>query len=190
MSAFGPGVQFRYQRDLEPPDPAEGFSAIEERAFTRIHDAARTGRALLVWCDGVLMRSRSGRRVPASPDDLEVALNARDVLKRHEAEGWRLLGLSWHPDVGEGTVASAAVEACFARLREELGVAIEIAYCPHAAGPPVCWCRKPLPGLAVAFIHRHRLDPGQCVYVGAGSQDPGFARRLGFRYAAAAELFR
>jgi histidinol phosphatase-like enzyme len=111
------------------------------------------------------------------------------VLKRYEDDGWKLLGLSWQPEVGEGTVAAADVETCFTRLREQLGVAIEIAYCPHAAGPPVCWCRKPLPGLGVAFIHEHRLDPTQCVYVGAGPQDPGFARRLGFRYLPATELF-
>jgi histidinol phosphatase-like enzyme len=44
----------------------------------------------------------------------------------------------------------------------------------------VCWCRKPLPGLAVVAIERHRLDPGRCLYVGDGPQDPGLARRLGF----------
>ena len=67
-------------------------------------------------------------------------------------------------------------------MQELLGVAIEVVYCPHAGGPPICWCRKPLPGLGVVFIQRHRLDPSQCLYVGAGPQDPGFARRLGFRY--------
>lgn len=52
----------------------------------------------------------------------------------------------------------------------------------HAAGPPRCWCRKPLPGLGVVLIDRHRLDPPQCIYVGTGTLDPGFARRLGFQY--------
>ena len=72
----------------------------------------------------------------------------------------------------------AEVQAGFARMQELLGVAIEVEYCPHAGGPPICWCRKPLPGLGVVFIHRHRLDPSRCIYVGAGTQDPGFARRL------------
>jgi histidinol phosphatase-like enzyme len=61
-----------------------------------------------------------------------------------------------------------------------------IAWCPHAAGPPRCWCRKPLPGLGVAFVQRYKLDPAQCLYLGGGAQDPGFARKLGFTYRAAA----
>ena len=74
-------------------------------------------------------------------------------------------------------------------MQELLGVAIEVEYCPHAAGPPVCWCRKPLPGLGVVLIERHGLDPAACIYVGAGPQDPGFARRLGFQYRDADEFF-
>ena len=41
-------------------------------------------------------------------------------------------------------------------------------YCPHAAGPPQCWCRKPLPGLGVSLTHRQHLDPTACIYVGDG----------------------
>jgi histidinol phosphatase-like enzyme len=74
-------------------------------------------------------------------------------------------------------------------MREQLGVSIEILYCPHGAGPPICWCRKPLPGLGVVLIQRHRLDPSQCIYVASGPQDPGFARRLGFQYRAAEDFF-
>ena len=37
-------------------------------------------------------------------------------------------------------------------------------------------------GLGVVLQERHRLDPARCFYVGVGSQDPGFARRLGFDY--------
>jgi histidinol phosphatase-like enzyme len=74
-------------------------------------------------------------------------------------------------------------------MRELLGLEIEVEYCPHAPGPPNCWCRKPLPGLGVVLIHRHRLDPARCIYVGAGPQDPGFARRLGFAYQMAEQFF-
>jgi histidinol phosphatase-like enzyme len=77
----------------------------------------------------------------------------------------------------------------FGGLRDLLGVDIEVACCPHAGGPPACWCRKPLPGLGVLFQHRHALDPSRCIYVGSGAQDPGFARRLGFQYRGADEFF-
>jgi aryl-alcohol dehydrogenase-like predicted oxidoreductase/predicted kinase/histidinol phosphatase-like enzyme len=182
ISAFAPGVQFRHQRELEPPDPAEGFSQIETVAFQRTRDVSMTNRALIVWCDDVLLRSKSGGRSPSSAEDVHVLVERAAILRRYRDEGWRLLGLAWRPEIADQTLTIDQVQAGFARMQELLGVSMEILYCPHGAGPPICWCRKPLPGQAVVFIHRHRLDPPQCIYVGAGSQDPGFARRLGFQY--------
>jgi histidinol phosphatase-like enzyme len=96
--------------------------------------------------------------------------------------------LSWQPEIAARAQTPEGANAVFDRMRELLGVPIEVEFCPHAAGPPVCWCRKPLPGLAVLFQHRHRLDLAQCIYIGSGSQDPGFARRLGLRYVDASAL--
>jgi aryl-alcohol dehydrogenase-like predicted oxidoreductase/histidinol phosphatase-like enzyme/predicted kinase len=189
VAAFGPTAQFRCQRELEPPTLSEGFSRVDEMAFGRRRDPSFTGRALILWCDGVLVRSRSGQRTPVSAGDVEVIEGRADVLRRYQAEGWRLLALSWQPAVADKTASAADVDAVFARMRELLGVSIEVEYCAHGAGPPACWCRKPLPGLGVVFIERHRLDPTQCIYVGAGPQDPGFARRLGFRYCEADDFF-
>jgi histidinol phosphatase-like enzyme len=81
------------------------------------------------------------------------------------------------------------VDAVFEHMQAGLGVEMDIFYCPHGAGPPVCWCRKPLPGLGVLAIERHGLDPRRCRFVGAGPQDPGFARRLGFEYCDASQFF-
>jgi aryl-alcohol dehydrogenase-like predicted oxidoreductase/histidinol phosphatase-like enzyme/predicted kinase len=178
VTAFAPGVQFRYQRELEPPDPSEGFSRIDRIAFERRLEPSFGNRAVVIWGDGVLWRSRSGLRSPASADDVQIVAGCAEVLRRWKVDGYMLLGLLWQPD-----------PSALDRLREELGVAVEFEYCPHDAGPPVCWCRKPLPGLGVLFIHRHRLEPSRCVYVGAGPQDPGFARRLGFQYREASEFF-
>jgi len=188
-AAFPPTVQFRYQRELEPPDPTEGFARIDEVTFERRHDPSLENRAVIVWCDGVLQRSRAGRRTPRSPDDLDVPVERGALLRRYADDGWKVLGLSWLPEIAETTMTAADADAIFTRLRALLGVAIEVEYCPHAAGPPVCWCRKPLPGLGVVFQQRHRLDPSKCLYVGAGAQDPGFARRLGFAYRDASEFF-
>jgi len=192
-AAFGPGVQFRYQRELEPPQPDEGFDSIEVAHFVRRPRADYTRKAVLIWCDGVLRRSRSGKRTPdSSPDsrnDEDILTWRFEVLQQYRDAGWLLLGISWHPEVAEKQTTDADVQAGFARMRESSGVDIEIEYCPHAAGPPVCWCRKPLPGLGVMFIHRHQLDAAQCIYIGTGSQDPGFARRLGFQYQDADTFF-
>ena len=189
VAAFGPAVQFRYQRELEPPDVSEGFSRVDIRPFERRPDPSFDARAVIVWCDGVLLRSRSGRRVPVSASDVEALVERGAMLRRHAAEGWKILGTSWLPEIADRSMSVGDADAVFARLGELLGVEIEVEYCPHPAGPPTCWCRKPLPGLGVVFIQRHRLDPSQCIYVGSGSQDPGFARKLGFRYREADEFF-
>jgi HAD superfamily hydrolase (TIGR01662 family) len=188
-NAFLPSAQFRYQRELEPPDPSEGFSGIDTIAFERVRDPGFVHRAVLVWCDGVLMRSRSGRRVPATPEDLEVDAARADVLRRYREQGYAILGLTWQPEIADGSQSRESVAAVFAALNERTGVTIDVEVCPHAAGPPRCWCRKPLPGLGVLFIHRYKLDPAQCVYVGDGPQDPGFARRLGMPYRDATGFF-
>jgi aryl-alcohol dehydrogenase-like predicted oxidoreductase/histidinol phosphatase-like enzyme/predicted kinase len=188
-NVFGPTAQFRYQRELEPPDLAEGFSHIEQVEFERAHDPSRTNRAVVFWCEGVLRRSRSGQRSPVSAEDVDVLPGRADALRDLASDGWRLLSLSWLPEIAEGRMTAGQAAAAFTRTQELLGVPVEIAYCPHAAGPPMCWCRKPLPGLGVVFINRHKLDPQQCLYVGAGTQDPGLARRLGFQYRDAAEFF-
>jgi histidinol phosphatase-like enzyme len=145
---------------------------------------------LIVWCDDVLLRSRSGGRSPSSAEDVEVFVDRGAVLRRYQDEGWRLLGLSWRPEIADRTMTPEQADDGFARMQELLNVPIEVLYCPHGAGPPVCWCRKPLPGLGVVFIQRHQLDPSKCIYVGAGPQDPGFARRLGFQYRTAQDFFQ
>ena len=123
---LSPTAQFRYQRELEPPDPSEGFTHVEVMPFERRHDPSLTNRAVIVWCDGVLWRSRSGRRSPASPDDVEVFEGRADVLRRYEAEGWRLLGLSWQPEIADETVSPSQVNESLARMRALLGVALEV----------------------------------------------------------------
>jgi len=189
VSAFGPAVQFRYERSLEPPDPEECFAAIDTVPFQRRHDPSARNRALIVWCDGVLARSRSGQRSPSSPDDLEVVEPGGEILRRYAADGWPLLGLAWRPEIAEEKMSSAEVDACFDRMISALGVTIDVKYCPHGGGPPVCWCRKPLPGLGVVFVRQYQLDPAQCIYVGQGHQDAAFARRLGFQYREADAFF-
>ena len=160
---FLPGAQFKYRRELEPPDESEGFSHIEVVPFVRRQDSNFVNRAVIASCDDV--------------DDL-VRLASR--LSEFRDAGYRLLGISWQPEIAEGNRSEEVVKAMFARECERLGLDVDVECCPHAAGPPRCWCRKPLPGLGVVLIKRYQLDPAQCIYIGAGPHDTSFARRLGF----------
>jgi histidinol phosphatase-like enzyme len=187
--AFPPGVQFRHQRELEPPRLEEGFSRVEIVPFTRRPPPTRTGRAVVVWCDGILAHSRSGRRAPSSADDVLVPPSRASRLRRCHDEGFTLLGLAWRPEIAEGVLRPDQVEAAFARMKDLLDLPIEVLYCPHGAGPPQCWCRKPLPGLGVLAIERHALDPKHSFYVGQGTMDQAFARRLGFEFRDAEAFF-
>ena len=186
----------KYGRLLEPEEmrtiskrDVAAFAQIDETPFVRTRDRSFHERAVLVWCDGVLRRRRSAPGPGPNASNEEVFAERGGVLRRYRDDGWRVLGLSWQPEVADKTMSADEVRAGFERMQKLLGLEIEVEYCPHAAGPPVCWCRKPLPGLGVVFIERHRLDPAQCIFVGAGPQDPGFARRLGFQYQSADDFF-
>ena len=179
---FPPGVLFRYERELEPPDASEGFSAVEEVPFRREAAASLANRALVVWLDGVVWQSRGGARSPTTPDDVELLPGRLELLRRHADEGFLLLGLTWQPELEPGGASAEALEACFAVLRGRLGLPLPVSYCIHAAGPPVCWCRKPLPGLAVELVLRHGLDVARSLYLGKSRLDRTFAERVGFVY--------
>jgi aryl-alcohol dehydrogenase-like predicted oxidoreductase/histidinol phosphatase-like enzyme len=187
--AFAPGVIFRFQRELEPPEPVEGFAEIEQVPFVRRADPASSNRAVIVWADGVLRRSRAGHRTPLSADDLDVPSGAGEVLHRHASNGAAIIAIGWRPEIATAAMTAEAAAEIDARMVDELGVAMDVLSCPHAAGPPVCWCRKPMPGLGVLAVHRYHLDPGRTVYVGAGTQDPAFARRCGFQHVEPAIFF-
>ena len=182
VAAFRPTVQFRYQRELEPPDQSEGFAKIEAIPFVRRPPAGYANRAVILWCEDTLLRSKTGQRTPVDPDDVEVDDALAAVLRRDREDGYLILGLSWQPEIADATRTDADVAAIFAHMNALVGFPIDVEYCRHPAGPPSCWCRKPLPGLGVLLIHRHQLDPAQCVYIAGGSADPGFARKLGFKY--------
>lgn len=158
-SAFGPNAQFRWRRELEPPAADEGFDAIEVVAFER-RIAAAGRRGLIVHLDDALL---------AAP-------GFADALARWYAAGWHVAATAWQP-------APAFLE----RAAALAVVPLDIVSCPHPAGPPVCWCRKPLPGLGLVLARTHDLDLTASVHVGRGPADRGFAARLGMRFLDAEE---
>jgi histidinol phosphatase-like enzyme len=81
------------------------------------------------------------------------------------------------------------VQNCIARTQDLLDLPIEFAFSPHAAGPPVCWCRKPIPGLVLDFARNNRIALGESIMVGRAAADRTLAERLGLTYRAHDDFF-
>ena len=106
----------------------------------------------------------------ARTDGWERALQPTDGDAPH-------LVFDWHP-----AGADDALRTCAARLAELVAGPVDSALCPHPAGPPVCWCRPPLPGLPLTFARAHDLDPTRCTLIGCRPTDRSLASALGAGY--------
>ncbi|HSN28337.1 MAG TPA: aldo/keto reductase, partial [Kofleriaceae bacterium] len=161
-----PGAQFRYQRLLEPPTLDEGFASLEHVAFERLPEPAGTPVAI-VELDNLIWRGRPRTRVELLP-------GARDRLAALRDRGFELAGTAWQPEPFHPAVD--------AELAELLGMSIAVARCTHPGGPPVCWCRKPLPGLALLLAHQYGFSLAGSIHVGHTPADRGFAIRAGLAF--------
>jgi histidinol phosphatase-like enzyme len=179
---FGPDAQFRYERSLEPPSEDEGFESIERRAFVRRTDGSATARAVFLEFDGVLVRSAAEGSPPLRAEDIALVAGAREALQQLHGNGWLLFAQAWRPQVARDTMPRESVDACFTRARELLGVDISFAACVHDAGPPICWCRKPLPGLVLEFSTRRGVSLAHSFLVGRSPADRTLAARLGLHW--------
>ncbi len=185
-----PAAMAKYAATFEAPHVDEGFSVVEEVPFVRRVDPQFTQKGLLLDVDGTLRRTRSGEIFPRGPEDVELLPGRREVLRRFVDEGYRLFFVSNQSGGASGTRPPGPAEAAFARTIELLDLPVaEVMYCPHPAFPVGCFCRKPLPGLGVSLIQRHRLAREHLIMVGDMDSDQDFARALGIRYVDAAKFF-
>jgi len=166
---LGPDALFRYERTLEPPVADEGFVAVEERYLVRHVLPNAKNRAIIVDYD-------------------DLTPERRDTLARHAADGRLLFAHAWRPQVARGAMTRENVEAEFARTPAELGLDITFA-CPHDAGPPICWCRKPLPGSILEFAVTRGVALDRSFIVGSSTADRTMAQRLGATFRDAEEFF-
>ena len=158
---MAPTSQMRTLRELEPPALDEGFAAVEEVRFTR----AGGGREHEGSGAGVLVAG------PAlAHPGWEAALAAAAPSAPHLLFDWRPEAT---PDV---------LDMPLARLREVVSGPVSGALCPHGGGPPRCWCRPPLPGLAAGLRRRPRARASRCIVVGSGPAHRTLANALGARH--------
>ena len=135
-----PTNQMRALRELEPPSTTEGFVAVEQVRFTREPRALVAGSGDAP--DGVFVASAALTR---SGWEQTVAAGC---------PGAPHLVFDWRP--GE---SADALEMDASRVAAVVNGPVRSALCPHAAGPPVCWCRPPYPPTslqATSRSHRHR----------------------------------
>jgi aryl-alcohol dehydrogenase-like predicted oxidoreductase len=151
-----PTSQMRALRELEPPAADEGFASVDHMPFVRTPSSGRAGVVVAA---------------PAlAQPGWEHALEQCDCHAPH-------LIYDWSPEGDRGHLAVAA-----ARVSAVVSGPVESALCPHAAGPPSCWCRPPLPGLPLAFAREHGVDPSRSFLIGSAPAHRTLATTLGARY--------
>jgi adenylate kinase family enzyme len=161
-----PDAQFRYERTLEPPSTEEGFESVEQREPQPNADLG-TRRAVILDLDD-LTGDESASRL--------------DAIARYRSEGCLLFVHAWRPQVARGEVTSESVAREFDALRRRLGGEMDSAYCPHDAGPPICWCRKPIPGQVIEFAVRQDVALTRSIVAGTSASARTMAERVGARY--------
>jgi aryl-alcohol dehydrogenase-like predicted oxidoreductase len=147
-----PTQQMRAFRELEPPADDEGFASVERVPFVRSEGRGEPG---------VFVAATAIEALPLA----NVAAGAPHLL------------FDWRP----GSDA-AELEDVVASVAGIVPGPVEGDLCPHPGGPPVCWCRPPLPGLPLAFARRHGVDPAQSIVVGASPAHRTLANALGATY--------
>jgi hypothetical protein len=155
-----PTSQMRALRELEPPSADEGFASVDTVPFSR--DRISGGRP------GVFVGAAATQR-----PGLQRALATADPAAPH-------LVYDWRPDGDAGALAAEV-----ARVAGGFSGVVEAAICPHQAGPPACWCRPPLPGLALAFARAHGVDPSRSIVIGCSAAHRTLSTTLDARYVTA-----
>ena len=152
-----PTSQMRALRELEPPSADEGWTTVEQVPFERTP-----------WS-----RDRSGVFVAAAAlrqPGWERAFEAGDRAAPH-------LVFDWSPDGSPADLGEVAE-----LLASTVTGPVESALCPHGGGPPVCWCRPPLPGLPLAFARAQDVDPSRSLLLGTSAAHRTLATTLGARF--------
>lgn len=190
-NVFPPTVLFKYKKEFQKPTAEEGFTQVVEHAFVRKDDPSFTNKAVIVDYDGTLRECINGNdKYPVIESQIEMKPNRKEVLQRYKDKGYLLLGASNQSGIAKGLLAYDKAVELFEYTNKQLGLDIEYRFCPHQSAPISCYCRKPMSGLGVEFIMKHKLNAKECYFVGDMTTDKTFASRCGFQYVDQAEFFK
>lgn len=188
---FPPTVLFKYKKEFQKPDVSEGFSNVETVKFVRKENPEHINKAVIVDYDGTLRECINGNdKYPVNKDQIEIKPGRAKILNAYKAKGYLLLGASNQSGIAKGLLADNVAKELFDYTNQQIGVDIEYRYCPHQSAPISCYCRKPMPGIGVEFILKHKLSRKDTIFVGDMTTDKTFAQRCGFQYVDQAEFFK
>ena len=173
----------------QKPDMSEGYNAVSEIKFQRQLPADWCNKALILDYDGTLRVTGSGEVYPKSPNDVIVLKGRERKLKEFKDDEYHLLGVSNQSGVASGHLTKEDATKCFEQTNKLLKHKIDYHFCPHRSSPPSCYCRKPQPGFGIYLMHKYKLNPAECIFVGDMTSDKTFATRCGFQFRWASEFF-
>jgi D-glycero-D-manno-heptose 1,7-bisphosphate phosphatase len=189
--AFGPAALYAARKSLEEPEKNEGFTTLIIRQVDSIvwNPAIYHQKALFLDIDGTIRQTEHlPYKYPTSIEEVELIRpieQMRHKLEEFRAAGYQLIGLSNQSGISRGILTDEKVEQLFEKTRSLLGYTkkeFPILYCPHAAMPPSCFCRKPQSGMAMDCIMKLHLNPLACLMVGDRKTDESMAKRLQIPY--------
>ena len=193
---FPPVAQFAWFKRLVMPDKAEGFTDVELIPVEITLPPEYKNRAIILDYDGTLRTSSHPTNPsPTCAAEVQIMDRRRDLLQRKQSEGFILCGASNQSGIAKKPgdpkhiPEQGAIEA-FEETNRLLGVDIDYVYSTERGGVPQSYWAKPMPGMAVFFIEKYKLNPADCVMVGDMTKDKTFAQRAGFQFCWADEFFR
>ncbi len=106
---------------------------------------------------------------PRRLEDFRLLPGARKAVAALKRAGFLVVVATNQPDIGNGLVTAAVVEAMHAKLRS-LAPVDDIRVCPHRQDAG-CSCRKPKPGMLRAAARRWNIDLKNSYMVGDRAGD-------------------
>ncbi len=142
---------------------------------------ANTSKAVFLDRDGVI--NDGTLYYTFRPVDFKLNLGVTDGLRLLQEAGFKLIVVTNQGGVAKGEYTEADVAATHVymlKLLSEAGIRIDgVYYCPHHGDIAPCSCRKPAPGMVLAAIAEHNIDPAQSVLIGDSKRDIDAAEAAG-----------
>lgn len=146
---------------------------------------APLSRAIFLDRDGVLIEDTGH---PRDPSAICLLPRVAESLSRLRESGYLLIVISNQAGIAKGLFAEGLLNQVESVINDRLGFELDAwYYCPHHPDAAIdefrkdCDCRKPQPGLLLAAIEGHHIDPARSFMFGNMWHDVLAANRAGVK---------